>query len=69
MTDDPLLIAALVACAAVLIILLLGINAFRKGGADGSKESNKFMRWRLGAQFVAILLILAFVYFRGQSGG
>ncbi len=69
MTNDPLLIAALVACAAVLIILLLGINSFRKGGADAAKESNKFMRWRLGAQFVAILLILAFVYFRRQTGG
>ncbi|MEX3016932.1 twin transmembrane helix small protein [Gymnodinialimonas hymeniacidonis] len=69
MTDDPLLIAALVACAAVLIILLLGINSFRKGGQEASKESNKFMRWRLAAQFVAILLILAFVYFRRQSGG
>jgi hypothetical protein len=69
MTNDPLLIIALLACAAVLVILLLGINAFRKGGAEASKESNKFMQWRIGAQFVAVLLILAFVYFRRQSGG
>lgn len=69
MTDDPLLIIALVACGAVLIILLLGINSFRKGGVEGSKQSNKFMQWRIGAQFVAILLILAFVFFRRQSGG
>lgn len=69
MTDDPLLILALVACAAVLIILLLGINAFRKGGVEGSKQSNKLMQWRIGAQFVAVLLIVAFVYFRGQTGG
>ncbi|ABD53467.1 twin transmembrane helix small protein [Jannaschia sp. CCS1] len=69
MTDDPLLIAGLVACVAVLVILLLGINSFRKGGADGAKTSNKLMQWRLGAQFLAILLLLAFVYFRRQSGG
>lgn len=69
MTNDPILIAALVACGAVAIILLLGINSFRKGGAEGAKQSNKFMQWRLGMQFVAILLLIAFVYFRRQSGG
>ena len=69
MTDDPLLIIALVACAIVLIILLMGINAFRKGGVKGSKQSNRLMQWRIGAQFVAVLLILAFVYFRRQAGG
>jgi hypothetical protein len=69
MLNDPLLIAGLVACVAVLIILLLGVNAFRKGGLDGSKKSNKYMQLRLAAQFVAVLLLLAFVYFRQQSGG
>ncbi len=68
MTNDPLLIIALVACAAVAIILLLGINSFRRGGPDAAKQSNKFMQWRIAAQFIAILLILAFVYFRRQSG-
>ncbi|GAB5448829.1 twin transmembrane helix small protein [Gymnodinialimonas sp.] len=68
MTNDPLLIAGMVACLAVLVILLLGINSFRKGGADGAKRSNKMMQWRLGMQLVAIVLLLAFVYFRRQSG-
>lgn len=67
--DDPLLIIALVACFGVMVILLMGINSFRKGGAYARNNSNKFMRWRLIAQFVAILLILAFVYVRRQSGG
>ncbi len=67
--EDPLLIIALVACLGVLVILLLGINAFRKGGAEGAKQSNKFMRWRLIAQFVAVVLIMVFVWVRGQSGG
>ncbi len=69
MTNDPLLILALVACGAVLVILLLGINSFRRGGQDSAKQSNKFMQWRIGMQFLAILLLLAFVYFRRQSGG
>ena len=69
MTYDPLLIIALLACGAVAIILLLGINSFRRGGPEAAKQSNKFMRWRIGAQFVAILLILAFVYIRRETGG
>ena len=69
MINDPLLIAALVACAAVLVILLLGINSFRVGSKESAKKSNKLMQWRLGVQFVAILLLLAFVYFRRQTGG
>jgi heme/copper-type cytochrome/quinol oxidase subunit 2 len=69
MTDDPLLIIALLACVVVLVILLLGINSFRKSGVDASKQSNKFMIWRLIAQFVAVLLIALFVFVRGQSGG
>jgi hypothetical protein len=68
MTDDPLLIIVLLACVAVLIVLLMGINSFLRGGEYAAQNSNKFMRWRLIAQFIAILLILAFVYFRRQSG-
>ena len=67
--DDPLMIAALLACAAVLIVLLLGINTFRKGGVDAGKRGNVMMRWRIGLQFLAILLLLAFVYLRRQAGG
>ena len=66
--DDPLLIIVLLACFGVLVILMLGINSFRRGGEYARNNSNKFMRWRLGAQFVAILLVLVFVYIRRQSG-
>lgn len=67
--QDPLLIIALLACLGVLVILLLGINSFRKGTADAAKESNKYMRWRLMAQFGAVVLIMIFVWVRGQTGG
>lgn len=69
MIDDPLLIIVLLACFAVLAILLMGINSFRRGGEYNRNNANRFMRWRIGAQFVAILLILAFIYYRQQSGG
>jgi uncharacterized membrane protein affecting hemolysin expression len=67
--EDPLLIIAILACLAVLVILLMGINSFRKGTAQSAKESNKYMRWRLIAQFGAVILIMAFVWVRSQSGG
>lgn len=67
--EDPLLIIALLACLAVLVILLMGINSFRKGTVESAKDSNKFMRWRLIAQFVAVVLIMLFVFVRNQSGG
>jgi hypothetical protein len=47
----------------------MGINSFRRGGEYARSNSNRFMRWRLVAQFIAIVLILAFVYARGQAGG
>ncbi|MBF9047950.1 hypothetical protein LSUCC0031_12570 [Rhodobacterales bacterium LSUCC0031] len=47
----------------------MGINSFRKGTAEAAKESNKYMRWRLIAQFGAVVLIMIFVWLRGQSGG
>lgn len=67
--DDPFLIIALIACLGVVVILLMGINSFRKGTAEAAKESNKYMRWRLIAQFGAVVLIMIFVWLRGQSGG
>ena len=67
--DDPLLIIALIACLGVVIILLMGINSFRKGTAEAAKDSNKFMRWRLIAQFGAVVLIMIFVWVRRQTGG
>ncbi|WP_438956974.1 twin transmembrane helix small protein [Cognatiyoonia sp.] len=67
MRDDPLFILVVVAVLIVAGILLLGIGSFGKGGDFNKKYANKIMRWRIGAQFVAVLLILLFVYLRGGS--
>lgn len=67
MTSDPLFILVAVACLIVLGILMFGVGSFGKGGEFNRKNANKIMRWRVGAQFVAILLILLFVYLRGRS--
>ncbi|GAA6188183.1 twin transmembrane helix small protein [Litorivita sp. NS0012-18] len=68
MKDDPLFILVALACLAVVGILMVGVGGFAKGGDFNRKNANKIMRLRIIAQFVAIVLILAFVYFR-RSGG
>ncbi len=65
MASDPLFILVAVAVLIVLAILVLGIGAFGKGGDFNRKHANRIMRWRIGAQAVAIALILLFVYLRG----
>ncbi|MAN14842.1 MAG: hypothetical protein CL945_09220 [Dinoroseobacter sp.] len=59
---------ALIATVAVAIILLFGIGTFRRGGEFNRRNANKIMRWRIAAQFVAVMLIAAFVYIRNSGG-
>jgi len=66
MLSDPLFILVVIAVLIVLGILLLGVGTFGKGGEFNRKYANKIMRWRIGAQFVAVVLILLYVYLRGN---
>ena len=61
--QDPLFIIVILAMAAVAIILMIGIGGFGRGGEFNRKYANKLMRLRIFAQFIAVLLILLFVYF------
>lgn len=63
MAQDPLFIMVILAMAAVAIILMIGIGGFGRGGEFNRKYANKLMRLRIFAQFIAVLLILLFVYF------
>lgn len=65
--EDPLFILVAVAVMIVLGILMFGIGTFGKGGDFNKKYANKIMRWRIGAQAVAVALILLFVYLRGKG--
>jgi hypothetical protein len=67
MLSDPLFIFAAIACLLVLGILLFGIGTFAKGGEFNKRNANKIMRWRLGVQFVAVVLIVAFAWLRARS--
>ena len=47
------------AMGAVALVLVLGfVNMFRGGSPN---LSQKLMRWRVGLQFLAILIIVAFI--------
>ena len=65
MADDPFFYVILVACLAVAGILIWGVTLFGSGG--DSKKSNRVMQLRIAAQFVAVILIVGFAYFRSQG--
>lgn len=66
MADDPLFLVVALACVAVVVILLVGIGGFAKGGDFNRKHGNRMMRWRIYAQFIAVALLLGFVWVRGS---
>ena len=52
-----------VAVAAVMVVLLLGLFNMLRGGSPNL--SQKLMRWRVGLQFGAIVLIMGVLWIRG----
>ena len=52
-----------IAVGAVAIALLLGLVNMMRGGSANMTQT--LMRWRVGLQFVAILIILGVLWLRG----
>lgn len=68
MLGDPLFFVAAIAALAVLVILMVGIGGFARGGEFNRRNANRIMRLRVAAQAVAVMLILLFVIVRGAGG-
>ena len=68
MPADPLFVLVVIAVLAVVIVLILGLGGFAGGGEFNKRNSNKLMRWRIIAQFIAVVLIVIYVYFRKDAG-
>ena len=68
MLKDPLFIVAAVAVLGVLVILMIGIGGFARGGDFNRKHANRIMRYRIYAQAAAIALILLYVTLRKYMG-
>lgn len=65
MFEDPLFTVVLLSVFVVLVILMIGLGGFAGGGAFNKRNSNRLMRYRIIAQAVAVVLIVAFVWWRG----
>jgi hypothetical protein len=57
--DTLLFHSTTIAVAAVLIVLILGLRTMMTGTSPNT--SQRLMRWRVGLQFVAILIIIGYV--------
>jgi hypothetical protein len=53
-----------VAVGAVAVVLALGLFNMLRGGSPNT--SQKLMRWRVILQFVAIVCIMAVLWFKGR---
>lgn len=53
----------LVAIGLVFAVLLAGLVNMVRGGS--SNTSQRLMRWRVGLQFLAILVVMTVLYLRG----
>jgi len=63
---DPFFILVVIAVIAVVIVLAMGLGGFASGGKFNKANSNKLMRWRIIAQFIAVVLIVLYVaFFKG----
>lgn len=49
------------AVGAVFIVLLMGLWNMMRGGS--SSRSQNLMRWRVGLQFIAIIILMAALWF------
>lgn len=62
-------ILILVAIAAVTVTLGLGLHAMFRGGEYALSHSNKLMRWRVGLQAIAVLLLVVGMVWKATRGG
>jgi len=67
MLQDPLFLTLAAACLVVVVILMLGIGGFAKGGEFNRKHANRLMRYRIYAQAIAVVLLLLFLYIRSKG--
>ena len=67
MANDPLFIVAAIASLGVLVILLIGIGGFAKGGEFNRKHANRIMRYRIIGQAIAVALVVLWAYIASRS--
>jgi heme/copper-type cytochrome/quinol oxidase subunit 2 len=58
-----------VAVGVVFVVLVIGIWTMFRGGDVSRSWSNRMMRLRVLAQFIAILILCGALYYKTQMGG
>jgi hypothetical protein len=66
LTIFPYLIGA--ACLAVAATLFTGMGGMAQGGEFNRRNGNRMMRWRVGLQAFALLLMLLYALLRKFAG-
>ncbi len=59
---DPLFLLVIAAGLSTAAVLVLGLVTFAKGGDFHKRNSNKIMRWRVGLQFLTVVLFMTWIY-------
>jgi ABC-type glycerol-3-phosphate transport system permease component len=59
--DKVVFALLIIAMMITLGVLLLGLFSMARGGDFDKRNANKFMRWRVIAQGIAILLFIIFM--------
>ncbi len=65
MIDGKILVG--IATLIVAAVLVAGLYSMYRGGDFARSYSNKIMRYRIIAQFAAIIVIMAVLYFSGRG--
>ena len=63
---DILVVAAIIA---VTVTLGLGLYSLFRGGDYARSHSNTLMRWRVGLQAVAVLILVGGMVWKATQGG
>lgn len=61
--------APLIAAGAVFLVLVAGIVNMYRTNPKAASTSNRLMRWRVILQFIAVVLLMAGLWWRTQRGG
>ena len=61
-------ILILIAIAAVAITLALGVRSLYRTGPEARSQSNKLMRLRVALQAVAVILLVAGMWWKSTHG-
>jgi hypothetical protein len=57
--DRLFLVLIPISLAAVVAVLFMGVYSLTRGGDYARRNSNRLMRWRVGLQAVAVLILVA----------